>query len=423
MNKGAAKRFINKISNAFGIQIIGKRFDKHRDGFISLRPDGISEGSVLLAYIIEPFLLKSDEKIPKSHTHFLESTLIAETFLEMGYNVDVISYRNNTFRPVKKYSFFISARTNFEQIAQHLNKECIKIAHLDVSHWITNNHLSYQRYFNAHKRRKAVIKPHKLIEPTFAIEFADYATVLGNDFTLGTYQYANKKLFSVPVPTCVSYPFFENKNFNSIKQNYIWFGSTGMVHKGLDLVLEAFSQMPEYHLTVCGPIAKEKDFERVYYEELYKTRNINTVGWIDIESKEFEIILKKSVGIVYPSCAEGQSGGVLTCMQGGLIPIISQETGIDVRDEYGIILKDSSVEEIKNNVRYLSGLSGETLKLMASRAKDYVDMNHSKDAYKRRQREIIKTIIELEEKKINTNLFTKKINTNLFTNTIINEWK
>ena len=35
-----------------------------------------------------------------------------------------------------------------------------------------------------------------------------------------------------------------------------------MVHKGLDLVLEAFAGMPEYHLTVCGPVAKEKDFER-----------------------------------------------------------------------------------------------------------------------------------------------------------------
>ena len=37
-----------------------------------------------------------------------------------------------------------------------------------------------------------------------------------------------------------------------------------MVHKGLDLVLEAFVAMPEYHLTVCGKVSSEKDFEDAY---------------------------------------------------------------------------------------------------------------------------------------------------------------
>jgi hypothetical protein len=31
------------------------------------------------------------------------------------------------------------------------------------------------------------------------------------------------------------------------------------------LVLNIFAEMPEYNLTVCGPIQKEKDFEKVYY--------------------------------------------------------------------------------------------------------------------------------------------------------------
>jgi hypothetical protein len=51
-----------------------------------------------------------------------------------------------------------------------------------------------------------------------------------------------------------------------------------MVHKGLDLVLEAFADMPEYHLTVCGPIQKEQDFERAYYRELYQVPNIRRLA-------------------------------------------------------------------------------------------------------------------------------------------------
>jgi glycosyltransferase involved in cell wall biosynthesis len=402
MSEGSVKRLINKISNSFGIQISRKKFDKHTDGFVTLRPEGAAKGNVLLAYIIDPFLLAPGEKIPNSHTHFWESILIADTFLDMGYMVDVISYLNSRFKPVKRYSFFVSARTNFQRIARILNKDCIKIAHLDMAHWITNNYAAHQRCFNAHKRKKAVIKNYKIQEENFAIEYADYATVLGNEFTLETYQYAKKMLFPVPVPISVTFPPPEDKDFNAIKKNYLWFGSGGLVHKGLDLVLEAFAQMPEYSLTVCGPIEREKDFEQAYFKELYKTQNINTIGWMDIESTKFESILKQSVGIVYPSCAEGQSGGVLTCMQGGLIPIISYETGIDVRDEYGLILKNSTVGEIKNSVWYISGLSDATIKQMAKRSKEYVAMNHTKDAFKKRHREVIKTIIELEEKKRNT---------------------
>ena len=71
-----------------------------------------------------------------------------------------------------------------------------------------------------------------------------------------------------------------------------------MVHKGLDLVLEAFAGMPEYHLTVCGPVASEKDFERGYNQELYHTPNIHTFGWIDVDSPKFINLAAQCVGIV-----------------------------------------------------------------------------------------------------------------------------
>ena len=75
------------------------------------------------------------------------------------------------------------------------------------------------------------------------------------------------------------YPWPEAKDFEACRTRFLWLGSRGMVFKGLDLVLDAFVQMPEYHLTVCGPVAKEKDFEQVYYQELYHTSNIHTYGW------------------------------------------------------------------------------------------------------------------------------------------------
>ena len=72
---------------------------------------------------------------------------------------------------------------------------------------------------------------------------------------------------------------------------FLWIGSQGLVHKGLDLVLEAFARMPDLHLTVCGPIREEPAFEAAFRRELYATPNIETLGWVDIASPAFADLL------------------------------------------------------------------------------------------------------------------------------------
>jgi glycosyltransferase involved in cell wall biosynthesis len=92
-------------------------------------------------------------------------------------------------------------------------------------------------------------------------------------------QYAKKPLFPVPIPSACMYPWSESKDFDACRRNFLWFGSGGFIRKGLDLVLEAFAGMPEYHLTVCGPIEEERDFQQAFAKELYDTPNIHTLGW------------------------------------------------------------------------------------------------------------------------------------------------
>jgi len=381
------KKIIKEITAKFGIEI--SRTDRR---IISLKPDKKCLGNVLLSYIIEPFLLKKDEPLSNSHTNYWESLQIAKTFLGLGYCVDVISYSNKTFVPKKDYSFFISSRTNFQRIAPLLNKDCVKIVHLDTAHWLFNSFAEYQRCLDLQKRKGMTLASFRSVDPNWAIEYADSATILGNSFTISTYHYAQKPIFRIPVPTCTVYPFPENKNYENCRNRFLWLGNRGLVHKGLDLVLEAFAEMPAYHLTVCGPIQKEKDFENVFYEELYQTPNIHTVGWVDVDSPKFLEIANKCVGLIYPSCSEGQSGAVVTCLQAGLIPIISYESGVDVHD-FGIILKDCSIEEIKRSVQMVSNLSVEELKRMARNTWEYARANHTREKYAEEYRETVEKII------------------------------
>jgi len=383
------KNFLRRLFfELFGIMIT--RGDKR---IVSLRSENDRRGIVLLSYVIDPFLKRNSDNIPVSHTKYWESLQIAKTFLELGFDVDVINYNNSLFFPNKSYNIFIGSRINFEKTAQRLNPDCIKIAHLTISHWCYNNKAQCERVLSVQKKKGVTIYPIKMAETNLAIEYADFATILGNHVTIDTYKYANKTIYPVRISTPVLFPWIENKKFNECRKNFLWFGSEGLVHKGLDLVLEVFSEMPDYNLTVCGPVSDEKDFERTYYKELYQTPNIKTVGWVDIDSQEFHEIINNSIAFVYPSCAEGQSGGVVTCLHASLIPIVSIQSGVDISDDFGISLRQCTHDELKKSITYISQLKNHDLEKMAKKAWEFARENHTRETFSRDYKNAITSIL------------------------------
>jgi glycosyltransferase involved in cell wall biosynthesis len=243
-------------------------------------------------------------------------------------------------------------------------------------------------------RRGITLPALRFDPPTPAIEHADCAVVLGNEFTIGTYSYANKPIYRLPISAPFVYPWPQRKDFEASRRNFLWFGSHGFVHKGLDLVLEAFAEMPEYHLTVCGPIELdvEKDFKNAFNKELYQTSNICTVGWVDVGSPEFVQIVDQCAALIYPSCSEGQCGGVIVCMHAGLIPILSYESGVDV-EGFGFLLQDCSVEGIKNSIRMVASLSAEALRKKARQAWEFARANHTREKFAEEYRKVVGAII------------------------------
>lgn len=360
----------------------------------SFKPEQPSRGNVLISYVLEPFFcLKRGQPIPNSHTQHWECLQMVKTFLDLGYCVDVIGLFNNIFVPKKDYSIVIDVRWNLERLAPLLNKDCVRIAHLDTAHHLFHNAAECNRLLALQQRRGVTLIPRRVDMPHLAIEYADCATILGNEFTIDTFKYANKPIYRVPISTPEVYPWSEDKDFEACRKRFLWFGSGGLVHKGLDLVLEAFAEMPDYDLTICGPIKKEKDFEQAFYQELYQTLNIHTIGWIDISSPKFLEITNSCTGIIYPSCSEGGGGCVITCMHAGLIPIVSYEASVDVHDDFGVTLKECSVEEIKNALCKISSLSGQELKRMARKSWEFARANHTKEKFAQEYRNVVENII------------------------------
>ena len=120
---------------------------------ISLKPKRGHPGHVLLCYENKGFFAKPGERMPNDHTNRWESVQIAQTFSELGYEVDVIS-ENKDFVPAKHYSFFVGNRINFDRIAELINEDCVKILHIDTAHWLFNNTGEHQRLLALQQRRE-----------------------------------------------------------------------------------------------------------------------------------------------------------------------------------------------------------------------------------------------------------------------------
>ncbi len=384
------KQAVKGVAKRFGVEI--RRAETTKSTCVTLNPKHAIRGNVLLSYATHPFV--GDGRFRVSHSSSWECWQIGQAFLDRGYSIDVIYYRDRVFTPAKDYSFFIDELANMERLAPVLPRSCMKIFHIVWAHWLFHNSAQYQRYQNLKERRGISLVPSRLLGPNLGIEFADRATILGNDFTASTYRYAHKPLHRIPISSPVTFPWPKEKKWDDCRAHFLWFGGRGLVHKGLDLVLDAFAQMPEYHLTVCGQIHEEHDFERAYFQELYQTANIHTLDWIDVASPEFLELTRRCAALIFPSCSEGGGGGVITCMHAGLIPIVSRESSVDIEESRGVSLRDCSVEEIKESVKRVAGLPVAELERMSREAWEFARAMHTRERFADEYAKFVDAIID-----------------------------
>lgn len=385
---GRGRRFLERLA---------RRIRRVDNRVVTLTPSpgtGKPAGRALLSYIIDPYLLAPGRPEPHSHTHDWESREIGRILVDLGFELDVIHWTNGAFVPRSPYDLFIDVRLNLERLAPLLEESCLKLMHIETAHCDFYNPAQRRRLAELEVRRGIRLAPKKLIEPNRAIEYADAATILGNRATQATYAHAGKPLWPVPISQPFLYDFPADKEVAAARRRFLWFGSGGLLHKGLDRVLEVFAALPDLELAVLGPIDREPEFERAFRRELYETPNIRTHGWVDVAGPDFLALARRNLALVYPSCSEGQNGGAVTCMHAGLIPVLSRESGVDLAPEYGIELVTSSVDEIRACVLGLSARSAADLAAMSRNAWNWVRAHHTRERFSHGYRQAVVEILE-----------------------------
>ncbi|HVR30082.1 MAG TPA: glycosyltransferase, partial [Thermoanaerobaculia bacterium] len=308
-----------------------------------------------------------------------------------------VSWTNQRFTPRRDYDLVLDVRTNLERWAPALGSGTTKVLHCDTAHHAFHNQAQRERLRRLQARRGIRLAPHRLLPANRAIEAADCATVLGNAFTIETWAAAappHTAIVRVPVSCPWTYPWPDGKDFAAANRRWIWIGSDGFVHKGLDLVLEAFAKLPGFELYVCGPMWREPAFERAFYRELHRSPSIHTLGWVDPASTRFAELARGAIGIVFPSSSEGGGVSALVGLHAGLVPLVTRESSIDLVPGLGPYLGAAEPEEIRERVHALSARRAGDVAAQARLAWEHVRARHTRDAFARRWREVAEALIE-----------------------------
>jgi len=404
MKKIFPKVIKNLIIKYINNQIIKNHFKKNHSK------------NALFSYILTPF-----KKDSLSHTNFYEAQSWAKILDELGYNVDIIDFGNTKTIDLSKYDLICG----FGDVFQHYFENTTSNKAITI-HYGTGRHLCYvnnaslERIKNVFDRKGVwLAKSARLIEKAWAHQTAlvDGIIALGNEVCADSYRkYFTGSVYSLPAPfykTIDAETIIKQKTEES-KKHYLWFGSSGLVHKGLDLCLEYFAKNQDIYLHVCGPIENESDFVTAYNKELFETPNIQVYGFVDITSKEFESILSLCSFIVFPSCSEGGSPSTLTVIgNGGLIPIITKETTISTG--YEIWIDGFDYNSIDIAIKQSKALTFDEIIKIQYKNYKFVIENNSKDKYFAVLRKNIEDIIKNKTKKRKCMIskirkFIKKIN-------------
>jgi hypothetical protein len=352
--------------------------------------------NVLISYIVRPF----KKRIDLTHTNSAEALMIAKIFDELSYNIDVIFYNSSRFIDYNKYDVVFGFGDPLINSFYRRKRKILSIYYGTGMHVCHQNQASLKRVKDVYERKgKWLPESGRIVDKTWSIQttLVDAIITLGNSTTVDSYRkYYDGPIFNVPASFYKITDFREilrQKNFADSKHHFLWFGSSGLVHKGLDLLLEIFKNKPNLHLHICGPIDYEPGFKTCFYNELYNTENIHTHGFVDLRSEVFNNLMKTCAFVIFPSCSEGQSTSVLNVAgNGALLPIVTKESGIDI-NEYGIEIMGCNLKDVELAVAEAVRLTDDDIRKRSFSCGEYVFQHHSIEMFSKTIKDTLNLIL------------------------------
>jgi len=305
------------------------------------------EGRALLYYKTAPL---NDHSLIEAyeHTNNWEINEIVRILNTYGFVVDVVDRALNNFEPEDKYDLFIGLGAGnsgkyFSKYSARMTK-AVKVLYAAGPEPRLSDHLVRERY-DAFNSRHGLKAPYmRIIDQvnfTKFLNYTDYILAIGeySAFCHKSYQDCGKEIKSF-LPSSSPNLGYRSSWINNRKRNkFLCFAGNGLICKGVDILIEAFRDLPEMKLVICGP--REEALFEAYEGELTGQGNINFEGFVKVNSEQFNRLCSECAYVILNSASEGCVTSVTTCMRCGLVPIINKECGIET-DEFGFMIDNTA---------------------------------------------------------------------------------
>jgi hypothetical protein len=296
---------------------------------------------VLISYIIAPFRQPNQYK----HQNYLTVHIVAESFSALGYDVDIIEYNQQWFRPdYNEYALIFGFGYNFEESFLSANREIPRIHLITGAHQDMHNAMSLKS-INDFYQLSGLWMPNEanvLPESSYYAMFnADVTIILAHGYVLEDCRSRfNNKLYSLNNNILGVFSGFEQKTKRT--SNFLFLSGSRQVTKGLHLLLEVARLRRDLNFYIVVPHINT-DLENYYTDLLQETEHVFLFKDLRMDGEEMKQIITSCSYIVAPSYVDGMPGGTIEPMSGGLIPIVSKYCGFPVR-EFIFELEELSVE-------------------------------------------------------------------------------
>ncbi len=284
---------------------------------------------------------------PQYVTNILEVNQIIKTFIDLNYCIDVTFCLDDlAYEKIKnkKYDVIFGFGDVFYHMCQ-LHTNAKKILYMTEHHPEFSKQKEKQRieyFFKRHNKKVPLSRSGKYYKIEHFKNIKDMI-ILGEIFPYSSNQHSLYRIN--PTGLFNERYLYNNRNLSVSKKNFLWFGSNGAIHKGLDLLVDIFSKRDDWTLHICG---LNKDDKKLL--NFSNQKNIHDYGKINVQSDLFLELANKCSFVFLPSCSEAMSTSVLTCMRHSMIPIVLKDAGFNKLGEMAFFLNDYNLSYIEKRI-------------------------------------------------------------------------
>lgn len=333
-----------------------------------------------------------DDPFFSRHSMYWESVEMVRQLNAHGYVVDYADKRSPVTADWSRYTLVIDQWDNLRHIPPQSGQA--KIHYTTYTHWLSWNLGEHTRIRWFRERTGITVPWVRTMPPIMSDEHADYLTYFGTQTQIDSFsQKPQKHQLNI---SAAHLPTYLPKNIDATRKNFLWIGGGGMVHKGLDIAMEAFIKTPELNLFIAGNPQQEPEFWKWAGPFIAHHRNIHLLGWVDIASSTFDAIARDCIGVVYPSAAEGGPGSVAQVLHWGLIPIVTKSALVRA-ETLGRVIGGKTdyelIESTMDSIRAVTSSSASELARMSSAVTDFAHHYHTRSAYSQSFEKLLTTIL------------------------------